>query len=506
MESDTEHKSRRDFVSAFTGLAVSGAAAGVLASASARAHSTPNSLHVNVKDFGAVGNWNDASDQDTDAIEAAIAAANIAKRRVYVPAGRYRLTRPLIMPSDMVLDGESEYGAILEQVNAVPMFVNAAGISDFARTRISNITLRGGTYAHEYVLSGTQVQSLGEWFRVRFEHQTVRAIQCSQYFLINNFYNCTFHYCGGAIEVRKNANLNNFIACRFEGLSGNTIAFLTPPGARGGECNSFIGCRFEARGVPEVDTGNTVFILEASTNTLIESSYFEETWAQILYETGSTNTTTFRNNKFSGQETNISPPGAKSEVFRSDGMVTFDSNYFGVGSSTQSTCAVHPVGRNQGLNTKYQRIHRESSTSDSGHVLTKPWSATNGVPVNLFSAARSDLTADPSNCSGITGTICLSVNGLDTNGVPIFINKTFPFVITAVANATMAANFGAPIVAENNAPAATLLVSVGSASASSIVIRATLGGLLLFANARASIKWEISTNPSYPAPVVTLLQ
>lgn len=58
---------------------------------------------LNVKDFGAIGN--DIAD-DTVAIQAALAEAVASKRRLYVPAGIYKITAPLIANGRVYLQGE----------------------------------------------------------------------------------------------------------------------------------------------------------------------------------------------------------------------------------------------------------------------------------------------------------------------------------------------------------------------------------------------------------------
>ena len=458
------------------------------------------------KTFGAKGDYNGTTGtDDTARIQVAIDAGVIR-----VTSGRYKITSPLTMHYQMVLEGDDEYTTSIEQTTANPIFVNdILTVPDFARTNFSKITLRGGTYAHRYQLSGINVQSLGDWNHVRFENQTVRAIDCDQFFIGNNFYDCVFSYCTGAIQVGKFANLNNFVNTRFEGMSSDTIIFLDQGGsARGGEVNNFTGCRFEAR-KNTTDTGHTVAILQSCTQTVFDGCYFEDTWKTILSETGATpyNTTAFKNCKFSGQELSVAPAGPKPELFISNGIVNFENNYFEFGTDGSSTAQPYVIGSNPGLNTAFSKIYFGPRTTDSGKAITAPWTPVSGIATNLLSITRSDTTNSPLNRSMVGGNIRVEVTGYDSGNVPVVMNYTFPFAVKIFANSTLSAVIGTPLKAEDNGPGATLSIASVGATSTNIVLAAvytlaTFGG----ARMRAEIDWDIAFEATAERPIVGTLQ
>lgn len=61
-----------------------------------------------VKDFGAVG---DGVNDDTAAINAAIATANVFANTIYFPPGNYRITNSITLTRGVVLKGASKYGS-----------------------------------------------------------------------------------------------------------------------------------------------------------------------------------------------------------------------------------------------------------------------------------------------------------------------------------------------------------------------------------------------------------
>ncbi len=89
-----ERPSRRSFVTGFTAIGTAAGAA-VLISNDSKAQSASNLPFVNVKDFGAVGNWNETTQTGTDDTAAIIAANNAATsgsqvRKVVFPNGTYK--------------------------------------------------------------------------------------------------------------------------------------------------------------------------------------------------------------------------------------------------------------------------------------------------------------------------------------------------------------------------------------------------------------------------------
>lgn len=84
----------------------------------------------NVKDFQATGN---GVADDTPKIQAALTAAAVRGVRVLVPAGTYKVTSPLLLPSNVTLEGEGR-GSVLQ--------VSGTGVTCLLATSVSNVTIR----------------------------------------------------------------------------------------------------------------------------------------------------------------------------------------------------------------------------------------------------------------------------------------------------------------------------------------------------------------------------
>lgn len=78
---------------------------------------SPLSASINVLDYGAKGDWNTSTQTGTDdtaAFVAAIAAAASLKKLLYIPAGKYRLTTPLVIDSiGMIVAGSGNSSTLL---------------------------------------------------------------------------------------------------------------------------------------------------------------------------------------------------------------------------------------------------------------------------------------------------------------------------------------------------------------------------------------------------------
>ena len=462
---------------------------------------------VNVLDLGA--DLTGVADSTT-AIQTAINTG-----AAYLPAGTYKVTASLTLRTGCKIQGAGADSTAIVMTGSFPIFVNDPAITpDFAKTSLEDITLRAGTYAHKYTLTGVNVQSLGDWSRVRFENQTIRAIDCDQFFIANNFYDCVFSYCGGAIQCGKVANINNFFACRFEGMTTNTIVYLdgTPVGSpgtsRGGEVNNFIGCRFEAR-ANSTDAGYSVAILKGCIDTIFQGCYFEDTWKVILAEENATayNSTMFRDCKFSGQEVSVAPAGAKSEKFDSTGIVNFENNFFEFGSDGTSTASLRLIGSNIGLNTAASTLYPGVVTLDNGVAITKPWTPVVSTAKNLFTVSRTDLTNSVNNVATVGGQLKILVQGFDSIGTPFSLSRSYPFNVFLYTNSTVVVTIGTPVLADSNLPPVTLVISGTSITASSATISATvtLPAAFLSIKSRAEIVWDLVYDSNFPRPLVTIV-
>ena len=98
--------------------------------------------HANVRDFGAAG---DGEQDDSPAFEQALAtlpartaASPLFGGIVFVPAGEYRLGRPLRVPERMILMGEHQTATILHGDRFSSPLITASG----DHTRVENLSLR----------------------------------------------------------------------------------------------------------------------------------------------------------------------------------------------------------------------------------------------------------------------------------------------------------------------------------------------------------------------------
>jgi hypothetical protein len=106
---------------------------------------------VSVKDFGAVG---DGVADDTAALNAAAAAAGVAKKALLVPAGVYKTTAPWVIPPRVYVKGESHsvqpgydpgnlwnYGAIIFKAHTGNAITKTGSIPYDTAAPIENITI-----------------------------------------------------------------------------------------------------------------------------------------------------------------------------------------------------------------------------------------------------------------------------------------------------------------------------------------------------------------------------
>ena len=66
---------------------------------------------INIKQFGAVGDWNGTTGTDnSDAFDAALTLALLTGRSIFVPTGSYRITRPIVMDTGVYTRGIIMFG------------------------------------------------------------------------------------------------------------------------------------------------------------------------------------------------------------------------------------------------------------------------------------------------------------------------------------------------------------------------------------------------------------
>lgn len=223
---------------------------------------------INVKEYGASGN---GVNNDTEAIQAAIDAANKAGRAVYFPAGRYLISRPLI------LNGCSLYGVPGNVFNATGAVIECL-TKDFKAIiqgntkpehimfNIADITVKGAAVGFEIL------------YAINSGFERLYAVDCNLGFQIGNnltvgsmfceFNNLYTSGCNVAIDVNSGEWFNNN---RFNNgfLEGSEYAMkMAVTGGYGAIGNVFNNVEFRSK------TGRGI-ILTSCLNTVFNSCYME---------------------------------------------------------------------------------------------------------------------------------------------------------------------------------------------------------------------------------------
>ena len=266
------------------------------------------------------------------ALQQAIDTSVADQFELWLPYGRYKTADSLVIPNSLAMQSASPWLTVIEATGTTyPVFINKSSqAADCKNVMLKGFEVKNGTRSFLLTISGNQ--SLWVWEDLRLTEASLSGIETTGNFLLNSLKRVAFHNTligfrntGGAV------NANDFDTCRFEELNDSALRI----GA--GEANNFRTCRFEARSGA---TGETVIILSGSKATTFDTCYFEDTFRQILTETSSSGSTTFRACRFSGQET------GQSELFTSDGAVVFDCNDFAVGSNGSAQMDVRGVNTN----------------------------------------------------------------------------------------------------------------------------------------------------------------
>ncbi len=331
-------------------------------SASAASTATP----VSVRQFGAIGDGgfhalstrfsslsaarNDypaasalAESLDGAAIQAAIDHAEQLGRSlqarccVHVPAGRYRLSRSIRLPSNVVLIGDGIGVSIIDNQNTpldVPLIVNAD--PDVVAMSIQDLSLHGGT--HGIRITAKQYVDGYELHRVSFQMQSDKNFECNKLLQIGTFVQCVFAKAPyGVYVVDWTTNVASFHDCRFEDHSRTALHL------NGAEGVNFFGGRFES-GLGVHGKDPTLSLVNAAAVNF-HGVYFEGTPPVLLRESRSRNGVTFTGCHFTGSANPGGTPGPYR--FDSDGIVNFGPNDWGAPSPGPARMAL--FGPNVGL-------------------------------------------------------------------------------------------------------------------------------------------------------------
>lgn len=280
---------------------------------------------------------------DGAAIQAAIDHAEQLGRSlqarccVHIPAGRYRLSRSICLPSNVMLIGDGIGVSIIDNQNTpldVPLIVNAD--PDVVAMSIEDLSLHGGT--HGIRITAKQYVDGFDLHRVSFQMQSDKNLECNRLLQIGTFVQCIFAKAPYGVYVAEwTTNAVSFHDCRFEDHSRTALRL------NGAECVNFFGGRFESgRGIHGNDP---TLSLDGAAAVNFQGVYFEGTPPVLLRESRSRDGVTFTGCHFTGSANPGGPPSPYR--FESDGIVNFGPNDWGAPSPGPARMAI--FGPNAGL-------------------------------------------------------------------------------------------------------------------------------------------------------------
>lgn len=223
---------------------------------------------VNVKEFGAIGN---GFDDDTDFIQSAIDHANSKGRTLYIPAGEYRITKPIVL-NGCSIHGEcsnifSGTGVVIKcDTKDFTAIKQGSTSSSDCMFNISNILVKNADVAFEinYAINSTFSNLSASECNTGFKLGDANSVG-SMFCNFNNFYTNDCEY-GIVIESNQYFNNNKFTNGF---ILGNKVAMkMKVNGGYGAVGNKFENVEFRSgmgRGV----------VLTSCINTNFSSCYFE---------------------------------------------------------------------------------------------------------------------------------------------------------------------------------------------------------------------------------------
>lgn len=361
----------------------------------------------------------EGSAQTPATMDAALTEAALSNDLI-VPPGDFIFSAAASIPDYTVLRGSGAYTSKLTASGGTPVLsFNGAKTQEVA---LNNLQIQGGTYGvsltvsevvENYVLNG-----------VLFLNQTTAGFYSNQMLIVANFNGGAFDSTTKGLHTDSaNTNLVSFFQWQFVELADSAIQL-----DGGSEAVSVYFCRFEARNT-SADAGNTVIALEAAKAFMVAGSYFENTFKNILTETGSSDTVLFMSNRFSGQEDTGS--GLQSETFTSDGVVTFCNNQFQQTSfgSEQMTL----VGSNPGLDSRKSWVWRHNEP-DYVDVTTPQITVTgDDTAYTIFRFKVPELSASNDDIAAFLGELVVDYWGRNTTPAAWISTARFEVVCTSSA-------------------------------------------------------------------------
>lgn len=289
-------------------------------------------------------------------------------RSVFLPAGRYPLSRSLVLPDGVSLEGEGRDRTFIDNQNtplAMPLVINDP--TGIARVSLRGLSLHGGTHGIQI-----QVASYVEGLLVdgvSFQLQTDKNFECNKLLQIATFHNCSFGLAPYGVYVAAwTSNVVSFYGCSFENHSRTHLHL------RGAECVTISGGRFEGGGGFDADYATIDIESAAAVN--FTGVYFENTHLILLRERHSRDGVSFNGCHFTGAAGPSGPGALVAYRFDSDGIVTFGSNDWYLPTSAPSRIALNGVNRKLitdgriyiARSATYHHIRSESVVLDQGSM------------------------------------------------------------------------------------------------------------------------------------------
>lgn len=256
---------------------------------------------------------------------------------VFLPAGRYPLSRSLVLPDGVSLEGEGRERTFIDNQNSplpMPLVINdPAGI---AHISLRGMSLHGGTHGIRLEVAnyveGLSIDS------VSFQLQTDKNFECNKLLQMATFRDCSFGLSPYGVYVAAwTSNVVSFDGCSFENHSRTHLHL------RGAECVTITAGRFEGGGV--FDPERFTLDIESAAAVSFTGVYFENTHPTLLRERHSRDGISFNACHFTGAPGPSGPPSLVAYRFDSDGIVTFGPNDWHLPTPAPARIALHGVNR-----------------------------------------------------------------------------------------------------------------------------------------------------------------
>lgn len=345
---------------------------------------------------------------------AAIGAASQSAVEVFIPRGRYTIYGPLLIPNYITITGE--YGSIIDNQSypsPFPLLKNKDP-DGFYGVTLRDFTVRGGQYGLKMDVTGAIAEITMEG--MRFDLQTIANVQANKLYQTSRHVRCYFMDAPFGFVVQGfTTNLVVWDQCTFGTHSDHSLWLNANEACR------VQSCQFEGGAV----TGRVTIRLDNRTDSFsVLQSYFESTHEIALKEEGSSGTTVFDGNHFTGAKQTGSDAWA-SYRFQSDGMINFGTNDFGEVRGKIEAPDALIYGFNNKLSFAESNVNIWSYRSQRGGKVSGKRKV--GTVSTTLDVGFSRVVA--SGTQTIGGTLRVTVSGVSLGGFPTTEAMVIPFSI-----------------------------------------------------------------------------